>query len=140
MKSVVLLDTGPLVAFLHRRDRHHTWAVQQFSKLEPPFHTCEPVLTEACFLLRGLRGASEAVLKLVDSGLIRVAVTLPDEMTAIRRLMAKYAHLLISLADACLVRLSENHSNGVVLTLDGDFRIYRKHGRQVIPTIMPKAK
>ena len=140
MKPVVLLDTGPFVAFLQRREKHHDWAVQQFSKLEPPFRTCEPVITETCFLVRGLPGGSEAVLKLVDSGLIRVAVTLSEEITSIRRLMAKYASVPISLADACLVRLSENHSNGIVLTLDGDFRIYRKHGRQVIPTIMPKTK
>jgi uncharacterized protein len=140
VKLVVLLDSGPLVAFLHRRDKHHDWAVQQFSKLEPPFYTCEPVLTESCFLLRGLRGGSEAVLKLVENGLIRVAVTLTDEITAIRRLMVKYASVPISLADACLVRLSENQSNGVVLTLDADFGTYRKHGRQIIPTIMPKSK
>jgi hypothetical protein len=33
--------------------------------------------------------------------------------------------------------MAEQHAQSVVMTLDEDFRIYRKHGRQVIPTIMP---
>jgi AbrB family looped-hinge helix DNA binding protein len=42
----------------------------------------------------------------------------------------------MSLADACLVRLSEVHAAAEVLTLDGDFRIYRRHGNKVIPVRM----
>jgi hypothetical protein len=41
----------------------------------------------------------------------------------------------MSLADACLVRLSELRADSEVMTLDGDFTIYRRHGRQVIPLI-----
>ena len=40
-------------------------------------------------------------------------------------------------ADASLVRLSEIHAPSEVLTLDGDFRIYRRHGHKVIPLRMP---
>jgi hypothetical protein len=43
----------------------------------------------------------------------------------------------MSLADACLVRLSEMHSNSIVFTLDADFRVYRRHGNKVISTLMP---
>jgi predicted nucleic acid-binding protein len=43
----------------------------------------------------------------------------------------------MSLADACMVRLSEIHTAGEVLTLDSDFRIYRRHGNRVIPVRMP---
>ena len=34
-------------------------------------------------------------------------------------------------------QLAERHPKSRVLTLDGDFRIYRKHRRQMIPTVMP---
>src|SRR5712691_7964627 len=51
MKSGILLDTGPLVAYLHRRDAHHDWAVETFDGLDSPVITCEPVLSEACFLV-----------------------------------------------------------------------------------------
>jgi len=41
----------------------------------------------------------------------------------------------MSLADACLVRMSELHADSPVLTLDDDFRIYRKNKRQAIPIL-----
>lgn len=140
MKLVTLLDTGPLVAFLHRRDHYHRWAVRQLSIIEPPLLTCEPVLTEACLLMSGLSGGSEAVLELVETGLILVDVRLSDELIPIRKLMVRYANVPMSLADACLVRMSERHAQGIALTLDGHFRIYRKHGRQVIPLLIPEDK
>lgn len=51
--------------------------------------------------------------------------------------MVRYANVPISLADASLVRMSEIFSDSPVLTLDGDFRIYRRNGRQAIPLIIP---
>ena len=39
----------------------------------------------------------------------------------------------MSLADACLVRLAEQHAHSKIFTLDQDFRIYQKHSRHVIP-------
>ncbi len=43
----------------------------------------------------------------------------------------------MSLADACLVRMSETLPDPVVLTTDADFKIYRRHSRQVVPCLMP---
>ena len=43
----------------------------------------------------------------------------------------------MSLADACLMRMAEQYSAGVVLTLDRHFHVYRKSGRLVIPTLTP---
>src|SRR5205823_11287623 len=51
MTSGVLLDTGPLVAYLTERDSHHEWAFEIFDSFDLPAISCEPVLTEACFLL-----------------------------------------------------------------------------------------
>jgi hypothetical protein len=44
----------------------------------------------------------------------------------------------MSLADACLVRMSELLDNSVVFTTDSDFHIYRKNGRQKIDLIIPE--
>jgi uncharacterized protein len=51
--------------------------------------------------------------------------------------MQRYASVPMSLADACIVRMSEIHENSFVLTLNSDFRIYRKHRNQIISVIMP---
>jgi predicted nucleic acid-binding protein len=101
-------------------------------------YTCEPVLTEACYLLATLAGGSQSVLKMLETGAMRINLHVENELTPIKTLMARYRNVAMSLADACLVRMSELHGAGVVLTLDSDFIIYRRHGRQVIPVILPK--
>jgi predicted nucleic acid-binding protein len=68
---------------------------------------------------------------------ICIALTVQDEQTDLRALMRRYRNRPMSLADACLVRLSEIHTGGEVFTLDTDFRIYRRHGNKVIPVLMP---
>lgn len=101
-------------------------------------HTCEPVLTEACYLLANLPGGSQSVLRMLETSALKVSLHVEDELTPIKRLITRYQNTSMSLADACLVRMSELNAAGVVLTLDSDFIIYRKHGRQVIPIITPK--
>ena len=54
----VIVDTGPIVALLNGRDEHHPWARATFDGLQPPLLTCEPVIAEACYLVRKLRGGS----------------------------------------------------------------------------------
>ncbi len=137
MKKRVLLDTGPIVALLDRRETHHAWALTKMADFDAPFLTCEAVVSEACFLLKALPRGSESVLELLVRGKVVVAFHLQEEHTAVSSLMARYANLPMSLADACLVRMSEQYAGSCVLTLDSDFRIYRRHGRQVIPTLMP---
>jgi predicted nucleic acid-binding protein len=137
LKPIVLVDTGPLVALLNRRETHHDWARQQFSLLEPPLLTCESVLSEACFLLRELPAGPDALLQLVSRGVINTRFDFSSEATTVARLMKRYANVPMSLADACLVRMAELHAESSVLTLDSHFRIYRKNGRQVIPALLP---
>lgn len=137
MTEVVLVDTGPLVAFLNARDRYHEWTKEVLAGVDAPLLTCEAVLSEACFLLRHASGGGEAVLKMVDRGLVRLPFRLEEEGAAVCRLLARYADVPMSLADACLVRMSEQVSSSVLLTLDRDFKVYRKHGRNVIRTLMP---
>jgi predicted nucleic acid-binding protein len=133
----VVLDTGPLVAFLDGRDRHHRWSTAQWSEAEPPLLTCEPVLTEACFLMRQWPRGPAAVLELVGRGIVNVAYSVEADAEALGRLINRYNNVPMSLADACLVRMVERHPKATVLTLDRDFRVYRTHGRRVIPAIMP---
>lgn len=135
--ETILLDTGPLVAFLNRRDRYHEWSKEILGEAGSPVLSCEAVISEACFLLRRAGGGAEAVMKLVERGLIRLPLRLESDGAAVRRLLARYSDVPIALADACLVRMSEQISGSTILTLDRDFKIYRKHGRNVIPTLMP---
>lgn len=136
----IILDTGPLVAFMNSHDRDHRWALEQWARIQPPLLTCEAVLTEACFLARRLGpGGEEGVVSLVRRGLIEPAFRFADHADEVFRLMGKYRDIPLSLADACLVRMSELHPTSAVLTLDRDFTICRRNRRQRIPLLSPTA-
>lgn len=137
MLKAVIVDSGPLVAFFNRNDRFHQWAKEKWEGIAPPLLTCEAVLAETCFLLRHLPGGSRAVLELVNRGVIQTPFQLEDEVQSIMSLMSRYSDVPMSLADACLVRMAEQHAQSRVLTLDGDFLIYRKNNRRVIPVLFP---
>ncbi len=132
-----MLDTGPLVALLNRRDQYHDWTLAQWNQISPPMFTCEAVLSEVCFLLGGTGAGSESVLQIVQRGVIALPFRLDEQVQAVYRLLRKYSQVPMSLADACLVRMSEMRPDGAVFTLDEDFRVYRRANRQAIPVLMP---
>lgn len=137
MPRPAIIDAGPLVAFLDRRDAHHPWVRERFLELPAPLLVCEPVLTEALYLLRRFPAVQEAILAQLEAGRMRIAFSLASEVDAIRQLLVKYADVPMSLADACLVRMAELHADHDVCTLGSDFLNYRKHGREPIPLLLP---
>ena len=134
----IIVDSGPLVALLVRTDHHHSWVVDRLRELRPPFLTCEPVLAEVTHLVRRVRHGIERFVDLLMSDLLRVELDIMEEREAIRRLLRKYADRPMSLADACLVRIAELNDGASVLTIDGDFAVYRKHGRRAIALVAPE--
>ena len=140
MSHTTILDTGPLVALLNARDRHHAWVRGQWDMIDAPLLTCEAVIGEACFLARRLgRDGQNRVLEFVRRGAVDLSFPLEDEIDAVARLAERYRDIPMSLADACLVRMSEIHREGRILTLDRDFTIYRKNRRQRIALLSPYA-
>ncbi len=137
MKSNILLDTGPLVAIVNRREAFHQWATQTTTNLSYPFFTCEAVITEACFLLQNVYGGEDAVMGLVKSKKIVIPFQFSEEVDAIRDLMQRYQSVPMSFADACLVRMSELMGGSSVFTIDSDFHIYRKNRKEMIDLIIP---
>jgi predicted nucleic acid-binding protein len=132
-----LLDAGPLVALLDAGDRDHEWSRKALGKLRPPLIMCEAALSEALFLLRADRHAPGKIAKLFQRGLIATVPILDTDAAAVLDLMSTYSNVPMSLADACLVRISEQISSAVVVTLDSDFTIYRKNRNKKIPLLAP---
>jgi predicted nucleic acid-binding protein len=126
----VLLDTGVIVALLDRSERNHAACVDAVAALATPLVTCEAVIAEACYLLRGLRGAPDAVLANVERGIFQVPLRLDAAIGPIRALMKRYASVPMDLADACLVHLADTLETGAILTLDSDFGVYRWRRRR----------
>lgn len=137
MARVVLIDSGPLVAALRARDQHHAWARAHFEAADEPFVTCEAVISESLFLLERARVGKDALCSLLERGIVIVEFSLSGQLAETLRLIRRYDDTPMSLADACLVRMSEQAEDATVFTTDGDFRMYRKNGRQMIPLVMP---
>lgn len=138
MRKAVIIDTGVMVAYLNRREKYYEWAKEKLAKIAPPLITCEAVIAETCFLLSKTDGGIEKLFELIETGHIIIPFHLESEIKNIKELITRYANVPMSLADACLVRMSEQYAESEVFTLDSDFRIYRKNKRQVIPLIIPE--
>ena len=135
MARNALVDAGFLVALLSRRDSHHQWAVTQAPGHALPWRTCEAVLSEAFYLL-GAPGA-QALGALLGRRAVIAAFDLDNDVESVLKLLQKYSDVPMRLADACLVRMTETLADPIILTTDSDFRIYRRHSRQMVPCLVP---
>jgi predicted nucleic acid-binding protein len=136
-ETKVLVDTGPLVAYWSRTDAHHEWAIKQFKALSQPVYSCEAVISETAFLLVDDGLSPEPLWTALERGIVRVEFDFQAQQADLLRLLRKYKDQPMSVADACLVRLSELSEKATVFTTHKDFLFYRRHGRSVIPLIAP---
>jgi predicted nucleic acid-binding protein len=134
MKGIA--DTGFVVAYARRDDRHHVWAVNVAKRITEPLLTCEAVLAEAAFQLE----SSSYVLALLEDEMLRLAFDCSRNLAALTELARRYQDRKPDLGDLCLVRMSELYPRHVVITVDGDFRVYRRNRREVIPIHLPPSQ
>ncbi len=132
MKGIA--DTGFLVAFANRNDRHHQWALGVAERVTEPLLTCEAVLAETAFHLQSV----PLVLTMLREGLVTLAFDCRDHLPQLMMLADRYANRHPDLADLCLIRMSELHPRHSVVTVDRqDFRVYRRNKRETIPLVSP---
>ena len=104
--TTVLVDTGPVVAYLQENERNHEWVLEQFKAHPSPLLTCEAVIVEATFLLQRLSRSHEKLLGLIASGALMIGFDLEREAEVVSTLMTRYSNVPMALADACLVRMA----------------------------------
>jgi predicted nucleic acid-binding protein len=134
---IYILDTGPLVAAFRRpedKDPYTPWAAKLLRSLPYPLFTCDAVLTEAAHFLRSPAKLLEAVRR----GLLVSRFDTQSAAPRLAELVRKYADRSMDFADACLVYLSEQTRDSRIVTIDrADFTVYRRHGREAIPLLLP---
>lgn len=136
MAASVLVDASFVVALIAERDAHSGWALIQARRHPRPWFTCEAALSESFYLL-GADG-TQALAGMLRQGVLRPQFDFPGQAESVLGLMEKYADVPMSLADACLVRMTEIVPECVLLTTDSDFRIYRRHSRRAVPCLLPE--
>jgi predicted nucleic acid-binding protein len=132
-----ILDTGPLVAAFRRpqeNDPFTPWAAALVRSLPYPLFTCDAVLTEAAHFLR----SAEKLLEAMERGLLVSRFDTQAAAPRLNALVKKYATHPMDFADACLVCMSEQTKDCTIVTIDrADFTVYRRHGRESIPLLLP---
>lgn len=124
--KAILVDAGPLVALLHRDDRHHQECVATLAGLHDSLVTVWPVVTEAMYLLNFSWRAQDALWELVLEKTVGLLSLSADDYPRMQELMKKYRTLPMDLADAALVCVAERERIRRIFTLDRrDFSIYR---------------
>ena len=126
---VLLIDTGPLVAYLDKADKHHKWAASVLPRLSGRLMTCEACLAEALHLVANSRRAVEALKALVER--MELAPVMGGDAEAVFSGIADFSPEM-DLADGCLVTLSRRMRALVVTTDERDFAIYR------VPFLSPR--
>jgi uncharacterized protein len=135
--NAILIDTGPLVALLHRNDHYHRACVDILTRLRDPLVSVWPVIVEAMYLLHFSWQAQDALWELIVEETVSLLPLGPEDYPRLRDLMKKYRTLPMDLADAALVRAAERERIRRIFTLDRrDFLIYRpaRIGKFVIMT------
>jgi predicted nucleic acid-binding protein len=126
-KSLVIGDTGFVVALLNRSDIKHQDVVRIYSQY-PKIILPQTVLTEVAYLvgrdagiptvakfLRGLSASRFQLIELTDRDLLRVA-----------EILEQYQDSRIDFVDATVMAVAERYKITTVLTLDQrDFRLFR---------------
>ncbi|MDX2224532.1 MAG: PIN domain-containing protein [Rhodospirillaceae bacterium] len=133
----VIIDTGPLVAYIDRSQAHHTWVKSLDVANAAPWLTCEVVIAEAWFLLRRTPWMQDVLVAMIARQAVAIPYALAEDIEAIMWLRRKYRDVPMSLADACLVRMAEAFDRAVVLTFDSDFAVYRASTGQAIDVLRP---
>lgn len=141
---MTLTDVGPLVALIDADEQDHEVCRNTLRTLRLPMVTTWPAFTEAMYLLGQAGGhpGQQALWRLALSGRLKIAAISDAATQRAERLMAKYSHVPMDLADATLVALAEERQEQLIFTLDDDFHVYRLHGRRaftVVPGRAPRA-
>jgi uncharacterized protein len=131
-----IADAGLLIALANSRDVHHRWALSVADQVTEPLLTCEPVVAEAAFHLRSVA----LVLDMIFEELITLSFDCSDHLPQLADLAKRYVDRRPDLADLCLIRMSELYPDHRVITVDEDFRVYRRNKREIIPIIMPPGR
>ena len=121
----ILLDTSVIVASLNRRDSNHARCAAAMRNLRSPVATCEAIIVESCYLLQAIPSAVDDVMANVANGTLQIPFQLSVSVQEVQKILHKYRDTPADFADACLIAMADALDTGDILTLDGDFKLYR---------------
>jgi uncharacterized protein len=137
MAGSLLVDAGPLVAILSRRDRHHRACIEVLKDIRQPLLSTWMPVTEAMYLLDFSIAAQGALLEMIERGTLQILELVREDLSAMRKLMRKYHDQPMDFADASLVQVANRLGLNQIFTLDrrdfGVYRLSKNRGFRILP-------
>lgn len=121
----ILVDASFLVSVYDKQEPYHRQCMAVLEKVNQPLVTCEPVVTEAIYLLRRLPGAPQAILASIQESRLEIPFQLAHGVNEVLAYYNRYRDTPCDFADACLIAMADELDTGDILTLDSDFVHYR---------------
>lgn len=127
MIAPTLVDTGPLVAYLNSRDRHHAHCVELLNSMTGPPLVPVTVMVEVCWLVEDDPRVEAEFLEAIRGGAFKLVSVTRDDLNRIAELVRQYADFPLGTVDASVVTLAERLQLREIATLD------RRHFSAVRP-------
>ena len=136
-----LLDTGPLVAYLDRRDTDHRQVAACLDGFSGELFTTSAVITETMHFMLGSPRGPAALADFANAGGLTVFdLTQPAALSLAVDMMRKYSNLPMAFADATLTLLAEQLDLEEILTLDRrGFTVYRTRNGRAFHLVLDEA-
>ena len=131
----ILVDSGILLSYYQRNEPLHQAVVAFFDQTSAQLISSPICIAEVLWLL-GDPGdprvlmAQNHLLGAVSRGGLEAVNLLPEDYGRVAKLNERYADLPGDFADLTLVALSERLDVKEILSLDGDFDVYRRFRRE----------
>lgn len=135
MKNI-LIDTGPIVALLNRRDKHHQRVLAFTKSYNGGFITTWSVITEATHLLRQSIQAQLNLLEWIRRGGIEIFHIEKYDIERMIAITEKYSDVPMDLADCSLIIAAEKLDIREIISIDSDYDIYRTLKREPLTNLL----
>lgn len=133
-----LIDAGPIIALFDRDDQHHKRVIQFLQNYKGRLITTWPVLTEVSYMLDFSTQTRLDFLDWISEGGVELYNMEQWQLRRVREIIEKYSDLPADFADATLIVAAESKKIENILTIDGDFSIYRMKTGAALKNLLKK--
>ena len=115
---MLIVDTGPLVAYLNSNDPDHTRCAALLESRTDDLLVTPYVVTEACYLVGKYVGAGAEIniVEALAAGDLNQIETAPGDLTRMAELMRQYVGFPLGVTDASVIAVSERLKASEVAT------------------------
>ena len=135
MKNTII-DSGPIIALFDKDDKYHKKTLEFMHSFDGKLISTWAVITEVTHMLSFNLTVQLNFLKWVEMEAITIYQIEQSELTAMIKMMQKYSDIPMDLADSTLMYVAQKENIKDIISIDGDFDIYRTIKKQSLNNLL----